>query len=136
MPLISDLRSSCISLLAEIIAEDCRYKVLSPRLATPPHTLQAVCLDVAIALLEEDPKPHTMASIGLAVLPAFDTFDPRLYPRLLAFFEEALVHNMLDQLTSLQASGFEYSWASRGAYLELQHFRLTATHFNVRDPRE
>lgn len=102
-----DLRSSCISILADVIAEDCRYKVLNPRLVTPPYTLQAVCLDIGIALLEEDPQAETMAAVGSALLPAFDTFDPGLYPRLIACFEDGLLRPMLEQLVVIQNAGLD-----------------------------
>lgn len=102
MPLILDLRSRCIAVLADIIAEDCRYKVLSPRPATPPYALQAICLDVALALIEAEPQPQTMAAVGFAVLPAFDTFAAGLYPRLVAFFEDGLVRRMLERLVEAQ----------------------------------
>ena len=62
---------------------------------------------MALALLEVDPLPGTLASVGFAVLPAFDTFDRRLYPRLLAFFEEGLLRPMLGLL--LEARGHHIS---------------------------
>jgi hypothetical protein len=94
-----DLRQSCIALLAEVIAEDCRYQVLSPRLHAPPNALQAICLNLALALLEADPLPATLASVGFAVLPAFDTFEPCLYPRLLEFYGNGILRPMLTQLS-------------------------------------
>ena len=105
-----DLRSQCITLLAEIIAEDCRYKVSSPRLTTPPYALQAICLDVALALLEAEPRPQTMATVGFAVLPAFDTFEVGLYPRLVAFFEDGLMRRMLERLAEVQAVSLGLNW--------------------------
>jgi hypothetical protein len=107
---VLDLRSQCIALLAEIIAEDCRYKVLTPQLATPPYALQAICLDVALALLEAEPQPQTMATVGFAVLPAFDTFEAGLYPRLVAFFEDGLMRRMLEQLAEIQAASLGLNW--------------------------
>ncbi|KAF8311639.1 hypothetical protein DL93DRAFT_2168963 [Clavulina sp. PMI_390] len=96
-----DLRSSCIAVLAEVVAEDCRYKILSPRLLTPPYALQAVCLDVAVALLEDPPRPHTIAGVAHALIPAFGTFHPALYPRLIACFEIGIVRPMLLRLSAV-----------------------------------
>jgi len=74
---------------------------------TPPYALQAVCLDVALALMEAEPEPQTMAAVGLAVLPAFDTFEAGLYPRLVAFFEDGLMRRMLERLAEVQGANLE-----------------------------
>lgn len=69
-----------------------------------------------------------MASVGAAILPAFDTFDERLYPRLLACFENGLVRPMLEQLSTMQTSGFDINWAPGGCFCNVMDFcSLTGT---------
>lgn len=97
-----DLRSECVALLEDVVMEDCRYKVAPPTLMKPPYALQAVCLDIGVALMEETPSPETLAAVGEALLPAFDSFDPILLPRLLACFDNGIVRPMLRELTKLQ----------------------------------
>lgn len=98
----SDLRGACIAVLADIILEDCRYKTRRPRLLAPPNALQAVCLDVALAIIEAQPQPQTLAAVASAVIPAFDTFEPGLFPRIMAFFEDGILRGMLAQLRRAQ----------------------------------
>jgi hypothetical protein len=83
----------------------------------PTNALQVVTLDVAQLLLYTRRHDHrSVAQVGFAVLPAFQTFKPDLYTRLLSFFDEGVLAWMLhslDQLTSTiapppQVSGWLY----------------------------
>ncbi|KAI0324520.1 hypothetical protein GY45DRAFT_1288775 [Cubamyces sp. BRFM 1775] len=99
------LLSQCISILASVIAEDCRFKISSPRPSRPPNSLQAVTLDVAQFLLHAHRHdPRVVSQIGFALLPAFLTFSPEMHTRLLAFFDDGVVGNILADLRSLQGT--------------------------------
>ncbi len=99
------LLSQCISLLASVITEDCRFKISSPRPARPPNSLQAVTLDVAQFLLHAHRHdPRVISQIGFALLPAFLTFSPEMHTRLLAFFDDGVLGNILSDLRSLQGT--------------------------------
>ncbi|KAF8326124.1 uncharacterized protein EI90DRAFT_3071593 [Cantharellus anzutake] len=100
----ADIRSACLDLVAQIVEEDCRYRVQNPRLKAPPHALQAVTLDVALAVLEPEPKPHTLSAVAFALIPGFYTFHPRFHSRLLQFFEEAILGTLLELLQKTQGS--------------------------------
>ncbi|KAF8328909.1 uncharacterized protein EI90DRAFT_3063988 [Cantharellus anzutake] len=69
-----------------------------------PHALQAVTLDVALAVLEPEPKPHTLSAVAFALIPGFYTFHPRFHSRLLQFFEEAILGTLLELLQKTQGS--------------------------------
>lgn len=89
----------CVTILAELISEDCRFRVKTPRLRKPPNALQAVCLDFAQCLITNQlHDPKVVADIGFAVLPAFSTFPKEMQPRLLRFFEESVLRGMLESL--------------------------------------
>ena len=111
------LLSQCISILASIITEDCRFKVSSPRPSRPPNTLQFVVLDVARFLLHTHRHdPRVISQIGFALLPAFLTFSPEMHTLLLAFFDDGVLGNMLADLRSLQGTR-QLSSPSAGAKL-------------------
>ena len=100
-----ELLSQCISILGSIIAEDCRYKVASPRPSRPPNTLQFVSLDVARFLLyTHRHDPRVVSQIGFALLPAFLSFGPEMHTRLLQFFDEGVLGNLLADLRVLQGT--------------------------------
>ncbi|KAI0748219.1 hypothetical protein C8Q80DRAFT_1104066 [Daedaleopsis nitida] len=100
-----ELLSQCISILASIIAEDCRYKVSAPRPSRPPNSLQFVVLDVARFVLHTHRHdPRVISQIGFALLPAFLTFSPEMHTRLLAFFDEGVLGNLLADLRGLQGT--------------------------------
>ena len=110
----SDIVQACISVLADIISEDCRYRVRRTRLLAPPNALQAICLDVALAIIEAHPHPQTLSAVALAVIPAFHIFDSGLYPRLLAFFENGIMRGMLQQLQRAQGASEIFSRVHEG----------------------
>ncbi|KAF8654221.1 hypothetical protein AX16_003745 [Volvariella volvacea WC 439] len=97
------LLSVCISVLASIVLEDCRYKVTSPRPTRPPNALQLLTLEIAQYLAytqQHDPK--ILAEIGFAILPAFTTFPSDIHFRLLAFFESGIIRRAIESLGQLQ----------------------------------
>ncbi|KAH9856975.1 hypothetical protein C2E23DRAFT_892456 [Lenzites betulinus] len=99
------LLSQCISLLASVISEDCRFKTSSPRPSRPPNSLQAITLDVAQFLLHAHRHdPRVISQIGFALLPAFLTFSPEMHTRLLSFFDDGVLGNILADLRSLQGT--------------------------------
>ncbi|KAI0670290.1 hypothetical protein C8Q78DRAFT_114403 [Trametes maxima] len=99
------LLSQCISILASVITEDCRFKISSPRPSRPPNSLQAVTLDVAQFLLHAHRHdPRVISQIGFALLPAFLTFSPEIHTRLLSFFDDGVLGNILADLRSIQGT--------------------------------
>ncbi|KAH9946036.1 uncharacterized protein BXZ73DRAFT_86240 [Epithele typhae] len=112
-----ELLSQCISILASIIAEDCRYKISSPRPSLPPNALQFISLDVARFLLyTHRHDPRVVMQIGFALLPAFLTFGLEMQTRLLAFIDEGIVGTLLADLRNLQGTRQLTSPPADGAY--------------------
>ncbi|KAJ7109404.1 hypothetical protein C8R44DRAFT_286771 [Mycena epipterygia] len=100
-----ELLSQCISILASVVLEDCRFQTHSPRPSRPPNSLQALILDVAQFLLHthhHDPK--IISEIGFALIPAFSTFQPEMHVRLLAFFEDGVIRGILEDLGRARGS--------------------------------
>ncbi|KAF8212196.1 hypothetical protein K438DRAFT_1230880 [Mycena galopus ATCC 62051] len=94
-----ELLSQCISVVASVILEDCRFQTQFPRPSRPPNSLQALILDVAQFLLhthQHDPK--VISEIGLSLIPAFSTFPLEMHGRLLAFFEDGVIRKLLENL--------------------------------------
>ena len=93
---------SCISILTSVVLEDCRYQIALPRPSCPPNALQAVTLDVAQLLLSSNRHAaKTLSQIAFAMIPAFSSFRPEMYTRLLRFFEGCL-RDILDDLVQMQ----------------------------------
>lgn len=92
--------TECIDLLAEIVAEDCRYRVASVRPSQPPNALQSVCMDLALWLISSQKHDSKVISdVAFAMIPAFASFGKELQPRLLSFFE-GIVREVLENLAS------------------------------------
>ncbi|KAJ7285806.1 hypothetical protein C8J57DRAFT_1431486 [Mycena rebaudengoi] len=94
-----ELLSQCISVLASVVLEDCRFQTFSPRPSRPPNSLQALTLDIAQFLLHthrHDPK--IVSEIGFCLIPAFYTFQREMHARLLAFFEDGVIRSILEDL--------------------------------------
>ncbi|KAJ6630829.1 hypothetical protein B0H10DRAFT_1938967 [Mycena sp. CBHHK59/15] len=72
-----ELLSQCISIIASVVLEDCRFQTFSPRPSRPPHSLQALTLDVA---------------------------QREMHVRLLAFFEEGVIRSILEDLRRARGS--------------------------------
>lgn len=100
----TELLSQCISILQSIISEDCQFPLTPPRPSRPPNSLQAISLDIALLLVHMHAKSYAVISqVGFALLPAFVTFKPEMYPRLLLFFEGTL-RGMLHEERKLRSS--------------------------------
>ncbi|KAJ7452375.1 hypothetical protein B0H11DRAFT_2327847, partial [Mycena galericulata] len=100
-----ELLTQCISILASVVLEDCRFQTRSPRPSRPPNSLQALILDVAQFLIHthhDDPK--IVSEIGLAIIPAFSTFQPEMHFRLLVFFEDGVIRSILEELRRARSS--------------------------------
>ncbi|KAK0483676.1 hypothetical protein IW261DRAFT_1464504 [Armillaria novae-zelandiae] len=115
----TELLSQCISILSSVVSEDCRYKISSPRPSRPPNALQALTLKVAQFLLHVHRRnPKVVSQIGLALIPAFYTFPPEMYARLLAFFEECIIRGILDDLREVQGLQDEMAFQAPEAFDE------------------
>lgn len=110
---VPELLSQCISVLASVVSEDCRFKISSPRPSRPPNALQAVVLDVAQFLIHtQRHDPKVISEIAFALIPAFSTFHVEMQPRLFAFFE-GIIRGVLEDLSRAQGIGSVES-ATRG----------------------
>lgn len=100
-----NLLEELLSVLSEIVLEDCRFKVTQISLSLPPNALQGVTIEVAavLARLHRD-SPRILSQIGFIMLPAFSTFNPSLHERLMRFFEQNLVRPMLFRLSEIRYS--------------------------------
>jgi len=97
-----ELLSLCISILTSVVLEDCRYQIALPRPSCPPNALQVLSLDVAQLLLSAHRhEAKTISQIAFAVIPAFSSFQPEMYNRLLKFFE-GVIKGLLDDLLQVQ----------------------------------
>jgi hypothetical protein len=68
--------------------------------------LQAVVLDVALFLIHtQRHDPKIISQIAFALIPAFSTFHIEMQPRLLAFFEEGIIRDVLEDLSRIQGAG-------------------------------
>ncbi|KAJ3801305.1 hypothetical protein GGU11DRAFT_741651 [Lentinula aff. detonsa] len=100
------LLTKCILAISSVVSEDCRFQISSPSPSRPPYALQAITLEVAQFLLHA--YRHTseiVSQIAFAVIPAFSTFPREMHARLLAFFEECVTRNALEELRSIQGAG-------------------------------
>ncbi|KZO98231.1 hypothetical protein CALVIDRAFT_36906 [Calocera viscosa TUFC12733] len=90
----------CVSLLSELIANDCRFMVSHFRPSRPPNTLQSLCIDVAQCLLvsqKGNASAKGVYEVGLAMVPAFESFPSSMRGRLCGFFE-GVVRGCLSEL--------------------------------------
>ena len=100
---VPELISLCVSILASVVAEDCRYRIASPRPSRPPNALQLLTLSIAQFLIHfHRHDPQIISHIAFAMIPAFSTFPPQMYIRLLYFFETSIVRLVLEDLGRLQ----------------------------------
>ena len=99
----SALLMQCLRVLQSLVTEDCRFPIAHPRPGFPPNALQAFCLDIAQILITLHTRsPAILSKIAFAILPAFTTFSSRMLPRLVQFFEESLLRDMLANAAVLQ----------------------------------
>ena len=100
-----ELLAHSISVLASIVAEDCRFQVKAPRPSRPPNALQSVALDAAgyLSYMNRH-NPKVVSQIGFALLPAFYTFRPEMHLKLLTFFDTMIMRPMLESLREAQGN--------------------------------
>jgi hypothetical protein len=68
--------------------------------------LQAVVLDVTLLLIHtQRHDPKIISQIAFALIPAFSAFPTEMQPRLLAFFEEGIIRDVLEDLSRIQGAG-------------------------------
>lgn len=85
-----------LNLIADVVLHDCRHKITYPRPSRPPFALQSVVLDLATLLGQHCAStPRIQYELGMAMLPAFSTFDRKLWPRIMRFFEVIIVPQMV-----------------------------------------
>ncbi|KAF4615386.1 hypothetical protein D9613_003079 [Agrocybe pediades] len=102
---VPELLTLCISVLKSIVSEDCRYRVTAPRPSRPPNTLQGLTLNIAQFLIHhQHHNPRIISQIAFAMIPAFSTFPPQMFARLLAFFETSIVRTVLQTLERVQGT--------------------------------
>jgi len=100
---VSELLTLCISVLASVVAEDCRFRINFPRPFSPSNALQAITLNVAqVLLLINAHNFHIVSQIAHALIPAFSSFDRAMYPRIISFFNQGIIRNSLLSLRKLQ----------------------------------
>jgi len=100
---VPELLSLCISILGSVVAEDCRYRVASPRPSRPPNALQILTLNVAQFLIHTHRHDaQVISQIAFAMMPAFSTFETPMHVRLLAFFESSVIRTVLLNLKLVQ----------------------------------
>lgn len=100
---VPELLSLCVSILASVITEDCRYKIAMPRPSRPPNALQILILNIAQFLIHvHRHDPRVVSRIAFAMIPAFYTFPPQMRIRLLYFFETSIVRLVLQDPGRLQ----------------------------------
>ncbi|KAM6500500.1 hypothetical protein JOM56_003514 [Amanita muscaria] len=95
----SELWLQCVSILASVVQEECRYKATAPGPRRPAHALHAVCLDVAQYLARSQwHDPQLLSHVAQATIPAFSTFPKDMHGRVLKFFEESIILCLLEDL--------------------------------------
>lgn len=100
---VPELLSLCVSVLASVVTDDCRYRVSAPRPSRPQNTLQFLTLSVAQFIVHNHRhSPHIISQIASAMIPAFYTFAPQMYMRILSFFETSILRISLSALESIR----------------------------------
>jgi len=101
-----ELLMQCISVLASVVQEDCRYKAPAPRPLRPPNALHALCLDIAQFLIGfHKHNSRVVSHIAHAMIPSFSTFPREMHGKLLKFFEECVIWGPLQDLRIFQIGG-------------------------------
>ncbi|KAF8910955.1 hypothetical protein CPB84DRAFT_1842225 [Gymnopilus junonius] len=112
---VPGLLSLCISILKSVVSEDCRYRVALPRPSRPPNSLQVLTLNIAQFLVHTHRhSPQIISQIAFAMIPAFYTFSPSLYTRLLFFFKSSIINTTLEALEHLRDPTLKSSHQTHG----------------------
>lgn len=100
---VSELLTLCISVLASVVSEECRFQTNSPRPFCPPNALHGLTLNVAQVLLHINAHdPRIVSQIGFALIPGFSSFNREMHPRLIVFFDQGIIRSSLSNLRILQ----------------------------------
>ncbi|CAH1761786.1 14909_t:CDS:10 [Entrophospora sp. SA101] len=92
----STILNSILEVLYDIVHNDCRYKITSPRPTRPPNALQAITLDVARLLVNQNPySPVWLYELGMTMLPGFNYFGDVLRSKLLIFYIDFLLEHLV-----------------------------------------
>nr|CAG8533934.1 14864_t:CDS:10 [Entrophospora candida] len=92
----STILNSILEVLYDIVHNDCRYKITSPRPTRPPNALQAITLDVAHLLVNQNPySPVWLYELGMTMLPGFNYFGDVLRSKLLIFYIDFLLEHLV-----------------------------------------
>ncbi|CAG8481558.1 14612_t:CDS:10 [Funneliformis caledonium] len=85
-----------LEVLYDIVQNDCRYKVITPRPFRPPNALQSIVLDIAHLLVDQNPySPGWLYELGMAIIPGFNFFNDILRARLLIFYTDFLIPHLM-----------------------------------------
>ncbi|KZT61428.1 hypothetical protein CALCODRAFT_9999 [Calocera cornea HHB12733] len=121
----------CISVLSELISNDCRFTVSHFRPARPPNSLQSLCIDVARCLLVSQKgmaSAKGVYEVGLAMIPAFESFPPSMRGRLCGFFE-GVVRGCLSELKLVL--GGATKWSSADPFEDRPAFAFNAPQISI-----
>ncbi|PPQ66076.1 hypothetical protein CVT26_010818 [Gymnopilus dilepis] len=133
---VSGLLSLCIAVLKSVVLEDCRYRVASPRPSRPPNALQGLTLNVAQFIIHNHRhSPRIISQIAFAMVPAFYTFSPSMYTRLLLFFRSSVLNTVLKSLKHLRGPIAKSSLQSRpGMSKVLLYYAVYTSCISVENP--
>src|ERR1044072_1023061 len=92
----SGILERILEVLNDIVQNDCRYKVITPRPSRPPNALKSIALDVAHLLVNQNPySPGWLYELGMAMIPGFNFFDDLLRAKLLMFYTDFLIPQLM-----------------------------------------
>ncbi|CAB4412992.1 unnamed protein product [Rhizophagus irregularis] len=92
----SGILERILEVLYDIVQNDCRYKVITPRPSRPPNALQSIVLDVAHLLVNQNPySPGWLYELGMAMMPGFNIFNDVLRAKLLIFYADSLIPQLI-----------------------------------------
>lgn len=92
----SGILERILEVLYDIVQNDCRYKVTTPRPSCPSNALQSIVLDVAHLLVKQNPySPGWLYELGMAMIPGFNVFNNILRAKLLIFYADSLIPQLM-----------------------------------------
>ncbi|RIA95682.1 hypothetical protein C1645_872613 [Glomus cerebriforme] len=92
----SGILERILEVLYDIVQNDCRYKIITPRPSRPPNALQSIVLDVAHLLVKQNPySPGWLYELGMAMIPGFNIFNDILRAKLLIFYADSLIPQLI-----------------------------------------
>jgi len=92
----SGILERILEVLYDIVQNDCRYKITTPRPSRPPNALQSTVLDVAHLLVNQNPySPGWLYELGMAMIPGFNVFNDVLRAKLLIFYADSFIPQLI-----------------------------------------